>query len=64
MPAAGFVDTNILLYAISNRPKERKKITIAREILRTERWNWSTQVAENLQRAPRDQSFHYPSRER
>ncbi|MGH8727026.1 MAG: PIN domain-containing protein [Burkholderiales bacterium] len=45
MPADVFVDTNILLYAISNRPEERNKTDVARKILRTERWCWSTQVA-------------------
>jgi predicted nucleic acid-binding protein len=45
MPAAAFVDTNILLYAISNRPEEQSKTDIAREILRKTHWGWSAQVA-------------------
>lgn len=45
MPAAAFVDTNILLYAISNRPEEQSKTDIAREILRKTQWSWSAQVA-------------------
>ena len=45
MPAAAFVDTNILLYAISNQPEEQSKTNIARQILRKTHWGWSAQVA-------------------
>ena len=40
-----FVDTNILLYAISTEPSEAAKATAARELLLTENWAWSAQVA-------------------
>lgn len=45
MPAAVFVDTNILLYAISNKPEEETKTLLARKILREQHWRWSAQVA-------------------
>lgn len=45
MPAAVFVDTNILLYAISSKPEEQTKTLLARQILREQRWRWSAQVA-------------------
>ncbi len=46
MPAADtFIDTNILLYAISTEPSEAAKTEIARRLLITENWGWSAQVA-------------------
>lgn len=45
MNAAVFVDTNILLYAIDEDPAARTKRDRAREILRSESWSWSVQVA-------------------
>lgn len=46
MPAAdSFVDTNVLLYAISTEPSETAKSRIARNLLMTANWGWSAQVA-------------------
>lgn len=46
MPAAdSFIDTNILLYAVSTDPSEAPKSTIAQNLLTTENWAWSAQVA-------------------
>lgn len=46
MPVAdSFIDTNILLYAISTEPAEAGKTAIARRLLTTENWGWSAQVA-------------------
>ena len=46
MPAAdSFIDTNILLYAISTEPSEAAKTAVARQLLTTENWGWSAQVA-------------------
>ncbi len=46
MPAPdSFVDTNILLYAISTDPAEAEKSTVARNLLMTANWAWSAQVA-------------------
>ena len=46
MPAPdSFVDTNILLYAISTDPTEAEKSTVARNLLMTANWAWSAQVA-------------------
>lgn len=40
-----FVDTNVLIYAISTLPGEADKAAKAREILAAEEWAWSAQVA-------------------
>ena len=46
MPAPdSFVDTNIILYAISTDPSEVAKCSVARTLLTTEAWGWSVQVA-------------------
>jgi predicted nucleic acid-binding protein len=46
MPAPdSFVDTNILVYAISTDPNEAAKTAIARSLLSTANWCWSAQVA-------------------
>ena len=45
MNATVFVDTNIFLYSIDDSPSAVLKRDIAREILRTEPWGWSVQVA-------------------
>jgi predicted nucleic acid-binding protein len=45
MNAEAFVDTNVLLYTIDEEPESNAKRERARQILLTERWGWSTQVA-------------------
>jgi predicted nucleic acid-binding protein len=46
MPAPdSFVDTNILLYAISTEPSEAAKAAAAQHLLSTVNWAWSAQVA-------------------
>jgi predicted nucleic acid-binding protein len=46
MPVAdSFVDTNILLYAVSTEASETRKATVARSLLTTADWAWSAQVA-------------------
>ena len=40
-----FIDTNVLIYAISTLPQEAGKAAIAREILDVKNWAWSAQVA-------------------
>ena len=46
MPVAdSFIDTNVLLYAISTDPTEAGKTAVARRLLTTENWGWSAQVA-------------------
>jgi predicted nucleic acid-binding protein len=45
MNAEAFVDTNVLLYTIDEEPESNEKRERARQILLTERWGWSTQVA-------------------
>jgi predicted nucleic acid-binding protein len=45
MTAAVFVDTNILLYSIDDDPANVAKRNRAQQILRTESWGWSVQVA-------------------
>ena len=46
MPAPDcFVDTNILLYAISTDPGESAKSALARNLLTSANWAWSAQVA-------------------
>ena len=46
MPAPdSFIDTNILIYAISTEPSEVAKSAAARRLLTTANWAWSAQVA-------------------
>lgn len=45
MNADVFIDTNVFLYAISDRIEEQAKTNRARELLLTARWGWSVQVA-------------------
>ena len=46
MPVAEcFIDTNILLYAISTEPAEAPKSSIAQNLLLLNRWAWSGQIA-------------------
>jgi predicted nucleic acid-binding protein len=45
MNAEAFIDTNVFLYALSDRPEEQSKAERARELLLTENWGWSVQVA-------------------
>jgi predicted nucleic acid-binding protein len=49
--AEAFVDTNILLYAISTAPGEQKKAAIAQSILQDRNWAWSSQIAAEFVRA-------------
>lgn len=43
MNAKAFIDTNVFLYALSDRPGEQQKAERAREL--NENWGWSVQVA-------------------
>lgn len=43
-----FVDTNVLLYAVSKAPEERDKASIAREILRQRDLSLSVQVLQEF----------------
>jgi predicted nucleic acid-binding protein len=45
MNAEVFVDTNVFLYAIDEDPASAAKRLRAEEILLTEKWGWSVQVA-------------------
>ena len=45
MNAEAFIDTNVFLYALSDRPEEQAKAERARELLLKENWGWSVQVA-------------------
>ena len=45
MNAEVFIDANVLLYAISDRPEEQLKTERARHLLLNENWSWSVQVA-------------------
>ena len=49
--AEHFIDTNVLLYAVSTTPGEQNKAAIARSILQTADWGWSAQVAAEFVRA-------------
>lgn len=40
-----FLDTNVLLYAVSTNPAEADKTRVARTLLQTADWAWSAQVA-------------------
>lgn len=46
-----FLDTNVLLYAVSTTPAEAEKTRIARELTQTADWAWSAQVAAEFVRA-------------
>lgn len=45
MTASVFVDTNVLLYAIDEDPASVLKRQRAQQLLLTEHWGWSVQVA-------------------
>src|SRR5262245_20303973 len=45
MNAEVFVDTNILLYTIDEDPASASKRQLAQQLLLSERWGWSVQVA-------------------
>ena len=45
MSADIFIDTNILLYSLSDNPEEKLKAERARQLLLSENWGWSVQVA-------------------
>jgi len=45
MNADVFIDTNILLYTIDEDPASQLKRQLAQQLLLTERWGWSVQVA-------------------
>ena len=45
MNADVFIDTNVFLYAISDRPEEQDKANRARDLLLNASWGWSAQVA-------------------
>ncbi len=45
MNAEVFIDTNVFLYALSDRPEEHTKAERARQLLLDENWGWSVQVA-------------------
>src|SRR5579863_4083116 len=45
MSANAFVDTNVLLYTIDEEPASASKRQRAQELLLSERWCWSMQVA-------------------
>ena len=46
-----FLDTNVLLYAVSTNPTEADKARVARELMQTADWAWSAQVAAEFIRA-------------
>lgn len=46
-----FLDTNVLLYAVSTDPAEAEKMQIARTLMQTADWAWSAQVAAEFIRA-------------
>jgi predicted nucleic acid-binding protein len=46
MPAAEcFIDSNVLLYAVSTLPAESGKAAVARQLIGSRTWGWSAQVA-------------------
>ena len=52
MPVAEcFLDTNVLLYAVSTVEEEAKKARIARDLVQAAAWAWSAQVAAEFLRA-------------
>ena len=46
-----FLDTNILLYAVSTSPAEADKTRVARTLVQSADWAWSAQVAAEFVRA-------------
>lgn len=48
MSVDAFVDTNVLLYAISDAKSEAGKALLAREVLQNTYWGWSVQVAQEF----------------
>jgi predicted nucleic acid-binding protein len=40
-----FIDSNVLIYAVSTLPSEAGKAAITRRILDMDVWSWSAQVA-------------------
>jgi predicted nucleic acid-binding protein len=48
MPADAFVDTNVLLYSVSNSEDEAGKRAAARQVLARSGWGLSVQVLEEL----------------
>lgn len=48
-----FIDTNVLLYAVSTDQAEASKTITARQLLQTGVWAWSAQVAAEFVRAGR-----------
>ena len=46
-----FLDTNVLLYAVSTNPAEAEKARAARALVEAENWAWSAQVAAEFIRA-------------
>ena len=46
-----FLDTNVLLYAVSTDPAEADKTQIARGLVQAKDWAWSAQVAAEFIRA-------------
>jgi predicted nucleic acid-binding protein len=48
MHANSFLDTNILLYAISKLPEEADKSTIANQLMQTQQWGLSVQVCQEF----------------
>jgi predicted nucleic acid-binding protein len=46
-----FLDTNVLLYAVSTHPPEAEKTRAARELVQAADWAWSAQVAAEFIRA-------------
>ncbi len=46
-----FIDTNILLYAVSTVPAEAAKTEVARSLIQNTHWGWSAQVAAEFIRA-------------
>ena len=45
MNAEVFIDTNVFLYSLSDHPEEQPKAERARQLLLTDNWGWSVQVA-------------------
>lgn len=46
-----FLDTNVLLYAVSTDPTEAAKSAVARQLLQENVWAWSAQIAAEFIRA-------------
>ena len=46
-----FLDTNILLYAVSTNPAESAKRAVSRQLLQDTVWAWSAQIAAEFIRA-------------